>query len=243
MAAPHPLTIPEEGGSLHAFLAAEGVPKGARLLDVPCGIGRRALVLAEHGYDVTAVDSNEVAVEAARTRVPPSAALRLRYLSRGKEALPGLGSDERFDAILCMDHALGRGPPEEDAAFLRRLRAHVADAGLLVVDFLHRDFFAARPRPFAFHVLGHVEQHEFRSFDPLTGILGLRWKFYERQGLDLRHRMDSSASLRLLTPHEASALLEGAGWRVVAAYGGYDRGRVGADRRKLVLVARPHGLK
>ena len=77
------------------------------------------------------------------------------------------------------------------------------------------------------------------GIDPLAGVLELTWKFYERVGEHLRHRADSSARMRLLTPHEARALLEVAGWRVEAAYGGWGREAIGAGRRKLALVARP----
>jgi SAM-dependent methyltransferase len=36
-----------------------------RALDIACGTGRNALYLAEHGFDVTAVDISEVAIERA----------------------------------------------------------------------------------------------------------------------------------------------------------------------------------
>ncbi len=229
----------ETAGSLASFLGTLGVQDDARILYVPCGIGRRALALAERGFVVTAVDPNEVGIEAARSRVPPSLAGRVRLVAVPWESLPGLAPEERFDAILCLDHALGRHAEAEDAGFLSRLREYLAPGGLLILDLLHRDFFAARPRPFAFHVLGNVEQHEFRAFDPLSGVLELRWKFYERDGESLRHRTDSSVRLRLFTPHEARELLEAAGWGVEGAYGGWGRESIHADRRKLVLVARP----
>lgn len=235
--APHPTQ--EETPSLVRFLEEEKVAPDASLLYVPCGIGRRAMSLAERGFRVTAVDPNAIGIETARARVPASLAERVRLRAVPWEGLPGVDEGERFDVVLCLDHALGRHTADEDAAFLGRLRACLAPDGILIVDLLHRDFFAARPRPFAFHILGNLEQHEFRAFDPLTGALDLTWKFYERQGEDLRHRTDSSARLRLFTPHEARELLEVAGWRVDAAFGGWGRESIHADRRKLVLLARP----
>lgn len=238
MAAPaHPAV--EETEALSRFLTEEGVPADAGILYVPCGIGRRALALADRGYRVTAVDPNVIGIEAARARVPPGIGDRLRFHASPWEELPGADASERFNVILCLDHALGRHAEAEDAAFLRRLRDRLAPEGRLVVDLLHRDFFSARPRPFAFHVLGNVEQHEFRAFDPLSGELALTWRFYEREGETLRHRTDSSVRLRLFTPHEARELLETAGWRVEGAWGGWGREPIHADRRKLILLARP----
>ncbi|HEY7588080.1 MAG TPA: methyltransferase domain-containing protein [Thermoplasmata archaeon] len=228
----------DEVESLAGFLAAEGVGPGSRILDVPCGIGRRALGLAEAGFEVTAVDANETGMEVARARTPQSLSSRLRFLSSPAAAYPNLPRGETFDAILSLDHPVGRDGGEQDLVFLRRLQGHLAPQGVLVLGLFHRDFFAARSRPFAFHVLGIVEQHEFRSFDPLTGVLELTWKFYERKGEDLRHLTDASARLQLLTPHEARALLEAAGWRAEGLYGGWEREPPTADRRKLILVAR-----
>ncbi len=226
------------------LLAALGVAAGARILDVPCGIGRRAFALAERGFSVTAVDPNEIAIAALRARVPRELTGRLAYRHATKETLPGPPVSDTFDVILCLDHALGRGPWEEEVDFLTRLRGHLADGGFLLVDLLHRDFFASRARPFAYHVVGGLEQHEFRSFDPVSGVLDIRWRFYAREGEDLRFRGDSSARLRLMDPHEARALLEEAGWRVEDIHGGWNREPVSPDRRKLLLLARPsRGVK
>lgn len=227
-----------EAVEVASFLMKQGLASDARLLDVPCGLGYRALLLAKHGFRVTGSDSNRVAIDAARARAPTELSERLRFRVAPRESLPGLFPSDTFDAILCLDHALCHGPPSEDVALLRRLRSHLAPGGLLLVDLLHMDFFAVRPRPFAYHVIGEIEQHEFRSFDPLSGVLDLTWKFYQRDGEDLRHRGNSSVRLRLLVPQEARQLLEEAGWRVEAIYGGWNNETVTPDRRKLVLVAR-----
>lgn len=230
---PHP-----EAEEIAAFLMAAGIPPDGRILDVPCGLGRRAHGLAEQGYRVTAVDANTVAIEALRRRVSRKLGGRLTCRTSTREAMPGLPPAERFDVILCLDHAVGRGTPEDDTALLARLRGHLAPNGLLALDILHRDFFAARPRPFAYHVIGDVEQHEFRRFDPVSGRLELDWRFYQREGEDLRFRGSSTALLRLLAPHEVEALLERSGWKVEAWYGGWAKEAVSADRRKLLVLAR-----
>jgi len=121
----------EDVESIRMFLHEERIAPGAHLLDVPCGIGRRALGLAEAGFDVTAVDPNEMAIHAAKERIPDSIADRLHFVSVPRDALPGLVAGTRFDAILCLDHALGRGPRSDDVAFLGRLATHVGPDGRL----------------------------------------------------------------------------------------------------------------
>ncbi len=228
-----------EEAEIIRFLKESGVPDGARVLDVPCGLGRRAHALADHGFHVTAVDPNEVAIGALGKRVGKRLADRLEYRSVPATELPGPPTAEPFDAILCLDHALCRDPPADDAALLKRLRDALAPGGLLLADFLNRDFFAARPRPFAYHVIGGIEQHEFRRFDAASGILELTWRFYQRSGEDLRFRGTSGVRLRLVSPHEATSLLASAGWTVEAVHGGWGREPLSPDRRKILLVARP----
>lgn len=221
------------------FLKDMGVPDGARVLDVPCGLGRRAHGLAEHGFRVTAVDPNEVAIAALRKRTGKRAGDRLEYRSAPWADLPSLPPADSFDVLLCLDHAICRDPPGDDVGFLRRLRGHTAPGGILLTDFLHRDFFAARPRPFMYHVIGGIEQHEFRRFDAASGILELTWRFYQRSGEDLHFRGTSMVRLRLVSPHEAGTLLEAAGWKIEAVYGGWSREPVSPDHRKILLAARP----
>ncbi len=231
----------EDVEAIRMFLQEEGIALGAHLLDAPCGIGRRAIGLAESGYEITAIDTNEIGIAAAKERIPAAIANRLHLAAVPRDAMPGLPAGTRFDAILCLDHALGRGSTADDVAFLRRLEAHARPGGKLILDFLNRDFFASRPRPFAFHTIGSLEQHEFRSFDPVTSALRLEWKFYERVGENLKHRTDSSAELVLLTPRDLAAILGQSGWRMVGAWGGWHREAVTADHRKLIVLATPAG--
>ena len=232
-----------EADDVARFLREAGVAPGARLLDAPCGLGRRARDLGERGYRVVAVDPNEVAVASLRKRAGRDLGSRLEYRAAPFEALPDLPAAERFDAILCLDHAIGHDPPREDAAVLGRFRSHLSPGGLLLLDQLNRDFFAARPRPFAYHVLGTVEQHEFRTFDGARGVLDLVWKFYQQEGEDLRFRGSTATRLALRTPDAVAALLEAAGWDVEGPYGGWGKEPLSADRRKVLFVARPRGVK
>ena len=231
----------EDVESIRMFLQEEQIMPGAHLLDVPCGIGRRAVGLAESGFEVTAVDPNEVGIAAAKERIAGAIADRLHLASASRDTMPGLPAGTRFDAILCLDHALGRESTADDVTFLRRLTAHARPGGRLILDLLNRDFFASRRRPFAFHTIGSLEQHEFRSFDAATGVLRLEWKFYERVGEDLKHRTDSSAELVLLTPRDVGVTLGQSGWRMVGVWGGWRREAVTADHRKLIVLATPAG--
>jgi len=59
--------------------------KPGRALDLACGTGRNAVWLAEHGWQVTAVDGSAAAIEAVRRRAP---AVDARVADIGKHEFP-----------------------------------------------------------------------------------------------------------------------------------------------------------
>ncbi len=99
-----------EEGAILDFLTAEGVRMGASILDIPCGTGRRALALTQGGYTVTAAGTSRAGIEAVRSRMPSPLAARVRFAVLKQGNVSDLASDASFDAVLLMEHSLGRSP-------------------------------------------------------------------------------------------------------------------------------------
>lgn len=99
------------------------VPKG-RALDVACGPGRHALFLAEHGFEVDAVDISEVAIDAGRSEAArrglESISWSVADLDRGE--LPGAG----YDLITILRY--------RNEALWPALRAALAPDGWVIVE-------------------------------------------------------------------------------------------------------------
>ena len=76
------------------------LPRGGRVLDVACGRGRHALLLAGAGFDVTAIDRNPDAIARLRA-IADRLEFRLtaEVIDLETEPPPGLGS-QAYDAIL-----------------------------------------------------------------------------------------------------------------------------------------------
>jgi len=103
-----------------------------RVLDVCCGTGNHARLLASRGYDVTGVDLSRSMLATARRKAP-----RVKFLRRDMRRLR-LG--RRFDAITCMYGSIGycRGH-EELKRVLMGFHKHLEYGGVLVFDaFLKR---------------------------------------------------------------------------------------------------------
>ena len=84
--------------------ALEAVPLGGgRALDVGCGAGRHSLLLASHGWRVTAVDWSEVALASIRAR-DGSIETVLADLEAGEFAI----EPDAWD-LICVSYCLDRG--------------------------------------------------------------------------------------------------------------------------------------
>jgi SAM-dependent methyltransferase len=103
-----------------------GLPPG-RVLDVGCGEGADAVWLAEHGWDVTALDVSGVALERA-ARHAEQAQVRVRWVHAGlvEAALPA----GTFDLVSAQYPALLRTDARDAEA---ALLAAVAPGGTLLV--------------------------------------------------------------------------------------------------------------
>ena len=101
------------------------------VLDLGCGTGNHAQVLAQRGYNVTGIDASAGMVRVARGKVhgQPNLAFRRADMRRFDLA-------RKFDAATCMDGAFTHLLTERDLlAHLRTVRRHLADDGAYVFEF------------------------------------------------------------------------------------------------------------
>ncbi|GLZ41276.1 glycosyltransferase [Actinokineospora sp. NBRC 105648] len=109
----------------HRYALAAGLSAGKRVLDLGCGRGAGAAVLAEHAAEVVGVDADRSLVDAARSAHRRS---NLRFES-GSVGDTGLLADHgTFDVITCF------GAAGERDRLLRVVRGWLAEDGLLLVD-------------------------------------------------------------------------------------------------------------
>jgi SAM-dependent methyltransferase len=117
------------------------LPVGSRILDCPCGQGRHAHLLAEHGYAVDGADLSRTLLAHARSR---GTGRLLRYTRADMRALPRAWTG-RFDAVLNLFTSFGFfTDPRDDVRVIREFARVLRPSGLLVwhganlVRLLHR---------------------------------------------------------------------------------------------------------
>ncbi|MEU4546786.1 class I SAM-dependent methyltransferase [Nonomuraea dietziae] len=123
--ADHGLLDPEVRAAWRERLISWLPAQPSRVLDVGCGTGTLARLLAEEGHTVTGVDLSPRMVELARAKV---VGLPVEVLT-GDAADPPVG-EARFDVLLCR-HVVWTMP--DPHAALRRWRELVRPGGRLVL--------------------------------------------------------------------------------------------------------------
>jgi 2-polyprenyl-3-methyl-5-hydroxy-6-metoxy-1,4-benzoquinol methylase len=103
------------------------VARGSRILDAGCGAGRVGGLLARAGHDVTGVDLDPELIAAAEQDYP-GPAWHVGDLAE-------LDRPERFDVIVCAGNVMTFVAPDTRGEILRRMRAHLADGGRVVIGF------------------------------------------------------------------------------------------------------------
>lgn len=212
------------------LMAVLGLPSGARILDLACGQGRHAHLLAEAGFDVDGVDySREILAHAKRR----GTGRHLRYTRADMRTLPARWSG-RFDAVVNLFTSFGFfTDPADDAQVIAEVARVLAPGGTFVFHAGSRDGVMARflTRDWWRTGDGTVITQE-RSFDSLSGQLTIETSAAGPSGFAPReHR------IRLYTPTRIAELCAAAGLTVVAAYDGWRDRPLDRRSTEMLLVA------
>jgi SAM-dependent methyltransferase len=224
-------TLTRDRQEVARLLDILGLPSGARILDVPCGQGRHAHLLAEAGFDVDGLDYSETLIDLAKKR---GTGKTLRYTRGDMRKLPARWTG-RFDAVVNLFTSFGffLNPADDRrviAEFARALKPdgvlvwHGGSRDGVMAKFLDRDWWRSDD--------GTLIGHE-RSFDPLSGVMTIRtsWEGKQARG-EREHR------IRLYTATRLAELCADAGLIVEQAYDAWRDRPLRRTSSEMLLVAR-----
>ncbi len=235
------------------FFVEEAERAGSPVLEVGVGTGRLAFCLAAAGLDVVGIDSSPAMLRAlVRKRKAAGQVPGRIWVLAGDMRAFALRRRFRL-AIVAFRTFLYLLTRADQRRALRAIRRHLTPGGRLAMSFFvpPRELIArgrteeremARfPAPEA---KGEVVAYDWTEFVParqrLISHITYQWRDQgERPTRRLRHDMFA----RYLFPDEVPPLLEACGYRVLAAYGGFDRRPLADDSREQIWIAEPREKK
>lgn len=202
---------------------------GARVLDLPCGVGRHAVELASRGYSVTGVDATDSYLEAARENAR-AADVDVEFV---REDMREFHREGAFDAVVNLYTSFGYFEDrDDDERTARNVYDSLRPGGALVMSLTSKEVLAG--------------EFEKRTWDRRDGAYVLEehevtrnWSWMENRWIVVEdgevHEFD--VSHRLYSAYELTELLEGVGFSGVSVYGDLEGSDYDEDAAQLVVVA------
>jgi SAM-dependent methyltransferase len=181
------------------------LPAYTRVLDLACGEGRHAHILAARGYRVTGLDQDAAALAIARSVTGEATFVQadMRHLAQ----LPG-----DFDAVISLWQSFGYFDEATNRDILRQIREKLAPHGRLILDLYHRNFF---------------EQNQGTRTLVGSGTATIERKYMagDRLVVELEYGPDAGEDRfewQLFTPRELVAMAAELGFRCLVLCSGFD---------------------
>lgn len=188
---------------------------GARILDVPCGLGRHSIELARRGFRLTGVDFNPDFVAAAQANAITASVQPEFFVSD----MRSFTSSDDFDAAFCYFGSFGYFSEDDDSKFVRAIATSLRAGGRFLIEghlletllpiHRERDWFWAGLVGVGARVL------EERSWNIETSRIETTWTTIDEAGVQ-----SSSTSIRVYSYRELRDLLREAGFTSVNIFDG-----------------------
>lgn len=190
------------------------LPKGARILDVPCGTGRHSFFLAKKGYDVVGVDINPDCLKIARKT---NTHKNTRYIRGNVDALDTYKG--KFDAVVNLSTSFGYfSSDKKNEMVLKQLISALKPGGKLVINTINKDYLLSCLDPAKWWRIGKYLLIESRRYHPKTSYMESYFIFV----LPNTHKASAYyAKLRLYSRKEMVNVMRKCGLKKIRVYGDF----------------------
>lgn len=224
----------ESSRETEAVIRMLQIKKGANVLDLACGFGRHAVILAQRGFHVTGYDLSESFLNKAQEL---AGTLKVK-LELQKGDMRELNYDCQFDAVINMFTAFGFFEKEqEDLKVLKGVYKALKPGGQFLMDVINRENALQIAAPRRWVRENHSFLLEERFFDFFRSRMELTNKLILGDG----QMKEANYSIRLYTLTEMLELFNAAGLVLTDVYGDFTGALYNADSPRMILVAQKEG--
>lgn len=136
------------------------IPSGAKILDMACGAGRHAIILARKNFHLTAVDLSENLISIAEQSAQ-NENLKINFV---QSDIRKYETNDKFDLIINLFTSFGYfESDEENYAVLQKAYHLLVENGFFVLDFFNSEFLRQNLVEFSEENLGGAEIHQYRK--------------------------------------------------------------------------------
>jgi len=213
---------------------------GRRALDLACGTGTLALLLADEGWSVTGLDSSAAMLAQAEAKAAGGpASAHVSFVLGDMRQVAGVVPAASFDLATCTYDSLNYMLSAADLAACFVAAAHaLAPGGLYVADMNTRHFLEFDWGECAVREQDGYVQIERSQFDPVDSTNSMRLTGFVGDDATGYERFDELHVERAYPPELVDALLEQAGLRVEAQYDSFTFSAPGPHTQRIFWVAR-----
>lgn len=209
-----------------------GLPEGASVLDLCCGMGRHSLALAESRFRVTGVDLSEVLLRKAQESDPRGL---VTWILSDMRYIPI--DEEKFDAVLNLFTSFGYfTKDEEHVKVLEEICRVLKPGGRFIIDFLNPAYVERNLVPESSREAEGQRIEEKRRIE--NGYVKKDIAITAKEGGETREYHER---VKLYTREEFRAMIEEAGLIIDQIHGSYDEDRYDpeASPRMIFVGHRP----
>jgi len=153
-----------------------------KALDLGCGVGRKSILLAKHGFDVTGVDIAAEAIKQAEANAEAES-VEVKFVAEDATDLSFLG-DEKFDLVLDWSNLHGI-PAEKQVRYVSEIAKHSKSGAKLVLRCFNKT--GASPNTLGFiTVMGNIM---IFSDKDIKKLYGKHFRILETRETKPKHRL------------------------------------------------------
>jgi SAM-dependent methyltransferase len=211
------------------------------ILDLGCGTGGHALILAKRGYDVVGVDRSGKMLEVARRRAKADK-LPIKFI---KGDITSLSLNKKFDAVISMFAVMGYQTKNRKlAGACITAQQHLTAKGVFIFDCWHgtavlTDKPSARMKEVSIGEKDAIKRFTKPIVNILNNTVEVNFKVQNIHNNKIINTTEESHLMRYIFPQEINYYLEVAGFSQVEIRPSYELGRKLSDKDwNMTVIAR-----
>jgi SAM-dependent methyltransferase len=223
--------IEDTPAEIDKVLSLLGLPEGAHILDLCCGIGRHSIEFARRGFKVTGVDRTRSYLVKARRQAKKEELKDVTFIEGDMRTYC---SPNTYDAVLNLYTSFSYfEDPEEDKRVLVNVHESLRDGGVFILQMMGKEVIARIFQARRWHEEDGMLILEESAICDNWGWIENRWiiiKDGRRKVLNLAHRLYSAKEL--------TVIMADIGFGSIDAYGDLDGSPYDNKAKIMLIVAR-----